>query len=50
MTPPFLGATSKEDIFLAEDFHSTEPVEQEIQRMTDILDAKYSKADLKKVA
>ncbi len=42
--------STKEDIFLAEDFHSTEPVEQEIQRMTDILDAKYSKADLKKVA
>jgi predicted aspartyl protease len=38
-----------EDAYFAEDIYSNEPVEQEIQRMTDILDAKYSKADLRKV-
>ncbi len=41
---------TKEDIFIAEDFHSTKLEEHKIQLMKDILDAKYSKADLKKVA
>ncbi len=41
--------STKEDIFLADDLYSNEPIEQEIKRMTDILDAKYAKADLRKV-
>jgi hypothetical protein len=38
-----------EDVYFADNLYSKEPVEQEIQRMTDILDAKYKKADLTKV-
>ena len=41
---------SKEDLFLSEDPSLNEPIEQELQCMTDILDAKYAKADLRKVA
>jgi hypothetical protein len=39
-----------EDICLAEDNQSYHPVEQEMNRMNGILDAKYSKADLNEVA
>jgi hypothetical protein len=39
-----------DDIYLAEDRHNYQPIEQEMQRMTDILDAKYKKADLKEIA
>jgi hypothetical protein len=39
-----------EDIHLAEDNQSYHPVEQEMNRMNEILDAKYSKADLNEVA
>jgi transposase InsO family protein len=39
-----------EDIYLAEDTKSYHPVEQEMNRMNEILDAKYSKADLNEVA
>jgi hypothetical protein len=35
-----------DDIYLAEDWHNYQPIEQEMQQMTDILDAKYKKADL----
>jgi hypothetical protein len=37
------------DAYFAEDIYSNKPVEQEIQQKTDILDAKYKKANLKKV-
>jgi hypothetical protein len=30
-----------DDIYLAEDSQSYQPIEQEMQRMTNILDAKY---------
>ena len=39
-----------DDIYLAEDCQSYQPVEQEMQRMTDILDAKYKKANLDEIA
>jgi transposase InsO family protein len=39
-----------DDIYLAEDRHNYQPIEQEMQRMTDILDAKYKKADLNEIA
>jgi predicted aspartyl protease len=39
-----------DDIYLAEDRHSYAPIEQEMQRMTDILDAKYKKANLSEIA
>jgi hypothetical protein len=39
-----------EDIHLAEDNQSYHPVEQEMNRMNEILDAKYSKADLNEIA
>jgi hypothetical protein len=39
-----------EDICLAEDNQSYHPVEQEMNRMNEILDAKYSKADPNEVA
>jgi hypothetical protein len=39
-----------EDICLAEDNQSYHPAEQEMNRMNEILDAKYSKADLNEVA
>jgi hypothetical protein len=39
-----------EDIHLAEDNQSYHPVEQEMNRMNEILDAKYSKADPNEVA
>jgi hypothetical protein len=39
-----------QDIYLAEDTKSYHPVEQEMNRMNEILDAKYSKADLNEVA
>ena len=38
-----------EDIYLAEDRQSSQPIEQEMQRMTDILDAKYKKANLSEI-
>jgi hypothetical protein len=38
-----------DDIFLTEERHSYQPMEQEMQRMNKILDAKYSKADLTEV-
>ena len=40
--------STKDDLFLAEAFQSDEPVEQEIQCRTNILDTKYVKADLKR--
>jgi hypothetical protein len=39
-----------EDIYLAEDRRSYQPIEQEMQRMTDILNAKYKKANLDEIA
>ena len=39
-----------EDICLVEDCQSHQPTEQEMQRMTDILDAKHKKANLDKIA
>jgi hypothetical protein len=39
-----------DDIFLTEERHSYQPAEQEMQRMNEILDAKYSKADLTEAA
>ena len=39
-----------EDIYLAEDCQSYQPVEQEMQRMTDILDVKYKKANFDEIA
>jgi hypothetical protein len=39
-----------DDIYLAEDRHNYQPIEQEMQRMTDILEAKYKKADLNQIA
>jgi hypothetical protein len=39
-----------EDVYLAEDSQSYQPIEQEMQRMTDILDAKYKKANLDEIA
>jgi transposase InsO family protein len=36
------------DVYHA-DLHSAQPVEQELKRMTDILDAKYTKANLEEV-
>ncbi len=39
-----------DDIYLAEDRRNYQPIEQEMQRMTDILDAKYKKADLNQIA
>jgi hypothetical protein len=41
--------STQADAYFADDRHANQPVEQEIQRMTDILDAKYSKADLRKI-
>jgi transposase InsO family protein len=38
------------DIYLVEDRQSYQPIEQEMQRMTDILDAKYKKANLKEIS
>jgi hypothetical protein len=38
------------DIYLAEDPCNYQQAEQEMQRMTDILDAKYKKADLNQIA
>jgi hypothetical protein len=38
-----------DDIFLTEERHSYQPTEQEMQRMNEILDAKYSIADLNEV-
>ena len=38
------------DIYTAEDLYYTQPpMEQEVQRITEILDAKYKKADLRKI-
>jgi hypothetical protein len=39
-----------DDIYLVEDRHNYQPTEQEMQRMTDILDAKHKKADLNEIA
>jgi hypothetical protein len=39
-----------DDIYLAEDRRNYQPTEQEMQRMTNILDAKYKKADLNQIA
>jgi hypothetical protein len=39
-----------EDIYLAEDCQSYQPIEQEMQQMTAILDAKYKKANLDEIA
>jgi hypothetical protein len=39
-----------DDIYLVEDRRNYQPIEQEMQRMTDILDAKYKKADLNQIA
>jgi hypothetical protein len=39
-----------DDIYLAEDRRNYQPTEQEMQRMTDILDAKHKKADLDQIA
>jgi hypothetical protein len=38
------------DMFAIEDCQSYQPTEQEMQQMTDVLDAKYKKADLDKSA
>jgi hypothetical protein len=38
-----------EDIYLAENHFSRQPMEPEIKRMTDILDAKYTKANLEEI-
>jgi hypothetical protein len=35
-----------DDIYLVEDHQSYQPIEQEMQRMTDILDAKYKKKQI----
>jgi hypothetical protein len=50
--PPFHGtmSTLPSEIYLAEDRQSYQPVEQEMNRMNEILDAKCSKADLNEVA
>jgi hypothetical protein len=39
-----------DDIYLAEDCRNYQPIEQEMQRMTDIIDAKHKKADLHNIA
>jgi hypothetical protein len=39
-----------EDIHLAENRHSCQPAEAEMQRMSDILDAKHKKANLDEIA
>jgi transposase InsO family protein len=39
-----------EDIYLVEERQSYQPIEQEMQRMTDILDAKYKKANLEEIS
>jgi hypothetical protein len=41
--------STRANVSFADDRHSNQPVKQEIQRMTNILDAKYSKADLIKI-
>jgi hypothetical protein len=38
-----------EDIYLAENHCSRQPMEPEIKQMTDILDAKYTKANLEEI-
>jgi predicted aspartyl protease len=38
------------DIYLTEDRQSYQPIEQEMQRMTDILDAKYKPANLQEIS
>jgi hypothetical protein len=38
------------DVYLVEDRPAYQLVEQEMQRMTDILDAKYKNADLNEIA
>ena len=52
--PPYHGAISPPQSttssYLAEDRQSYQPVEQEMQQMTDILDAKYKKANLDEIA
>ena len=48
---PWRGTDSTvEDIYLTDDRQSYQPVEQEMQRMTDILDAKYKKANLEEIS
>jgi transposase InsO family protein len=39
-----------EDIYLVEERRPYQPIEQEMQRMTDILDAKYKKANLEEIS
>jgi hypothetical protein len=39
-----------DNIYQAEDRRNYQPIEQEMQRMTDILDAKHKKANLHKIA
>ena len=41
--------STQADAYFVDDRRSNQPIKQEIQRMTDILDAKYSKADLRKL-
>ncbi len=41
--------STQANVYFADDQRSNQPVRQKIQRMTDILDAKYSKADLVKI-
>ena len=41
--------STQADAYFADDWQVNQPGEQGIQQMTNILDAKYSKADLRKI-